>query len=154
MQNRWLVGLVAIGGLISAFAARPSAAGSPGSAPKRSKVDCAAYRADVEASSKKVGMAMKIKAGDWAKTPAPLRVLPPGATVCGSAEGSGNVFIASPLFGKDLETYYRPIYEKLGCKPFTCEITSKVTNCTCGGNGKFGFVTTEESSEVFSVLLR
>ena len=99
-------------------------------------------------------MAMKIKAGDWAKTPAPLRVLPPGATVCGSAESFGNVFIASPLFGKDLETYYRPIYEKLGCKPFTCEITDKSTSCKCSGNGKFGFVTTEEGSEVFSVLLR
>ena len=78
-------------------------------------------------------------------------MLPPGATVCGSAQGFGNVFIASPLYGKDLEAYYRPIYEKLGCKPFTCEITDKVTNCKCAGNGKFGFVTTEERSEVFSV---
>ena len=155
MQNRWLLGLLAIVGLFWAFAARPSAAGSSGSAPKRSKVDCAAYRADVEASSKKVGMEMKIKAGDWAKTPAPLRVLPPGATVCGSAQGGlGNVFIASPLFGKDLEAYYCSIYEKLGCKPFTCEITDKLTSCKCGGNGKFGFVTTEERAEVFSVLLR
>jgi hypothetical protein len=141
-------------GLVSAFAARPSAAGSPGSAPKRSKVGCAAYRADLEASAKKVDMEMKIKAGDWAKTPAPLRVLPPGATVCGSAEGLGNVFIASPLFGKDLEAYYRPIYERLGCKPFRCEITDKLTSCKCASNGKVGFVATEERSEVFWVLLR
>jgi len=155
MRMRWPVGALAVVGSISAFAALSIAAGSPdkGSAPRRAKVDCAAFRADVQASSKAVGMAISIKAGDWAKTPAPLRALPPGASVCGSAE-TGSVFIASPLFGAALETYYRPIYEKLGCKPFTCEISDKKTSCKCNGGGAYGSVRTEELNEVYAILFR
>ena len=74
--------------------------------------------------------------------------------MCGSASIGGRVFIASPLFGKDLEAYYSPIYEKLGCKPFTCTISDKATKCECRSDRHFGGVRTEELDEVFSVAFR
>jgi hypothetical protein len=52
------------------------------------------------------------KAGDWGKTPEPLRVLPPKASFCGSWNVS--TAIASPLTGKELVAYYTPILEKDG----------------------------------------
>lgn len=92
MRNRSTVGLLAAAGLITALAlaARPSAAGST-----RKKVTCEEFRAEVESSTKGVGMPMVLKAGDWGKTPAALRALPPKASFCGSTGTSAAV--ASPL---------------------------------------------------------
>ena len=56
--------------------------------------------------------------------------------------------------GKDLEAYYRPIYEQLGCKPFACEISDKKTSCKCKAGGTFGTLRTEELNEVYAVLFR
>ena len=130
-------------------------AGDPGKVnpPSRRKVTCEEFRSDVEKSSKAVGMDMKVKADDWAKTPAELRVLPPGAVMCGSEDILGSVFVASPMFGHDLESYYRPIFEKLGCKPFTCQIGDKTT-CKCQGDGKTGMVRTEATNQAFAIQFR
>jgi hypothetical protein len=110
---------------------------------------CAEFLPFVERSTKAMGMPMKLKADDWATVPAALRVLPPKATLCGSANTAA--FIASPLFGKDLEAYYRPILEKMDCKPVKCEIDDKKTSCRCRGGHNFGMVRTEELSEVYAI---
>ena len=139
-----VMGLMA--GLVLALAARPSAAGAPPARPKRS---CAELRADVERSSKAVGMPMVLKAGDWGKTPAPLRALPPKASLCGSSEM--NAMIASPLTGKDLESYYTPILVKMGCKKVECELGEKKTSCSCRVTGGFARIGTEELSEAYDI---
>ena len=62
-------------------------------APARNHVSCAQYGADLKKATH-----VSLTAGDWAKLPAPLRVLPPKAELCGSV--GPTVIIASPLFGK------------------------------------------------------
>jgi len=148
MRNRSTLGLLAAVGLFTtlALAARPSAAGRPSS---RKKVTCAEFRAEVESATKAVGMAMVLKAGDWGKTPAALRVLPPNASFCGSADTSAA--IASPLTGKDFTTYYTPILEKMGCKAVKCEIAEKKTFCSCRVAGGFARIGTEELSEAYTI---
>ena len=146
MRNRSTVGLLAAVGLISALAlaARPSAADSP-----RKKVTCEEFRAEVESSTKAVGVPMVLKAGDWGKTPAALRALPPKASFCGSTGTSAAV--ASPLTGKDITTYYTPILEKMGCKTVKCEVGEKKTFCSCRVNGGFARIGTEELSEAYMI---
>jgi hypothetical protein len=145
MRNRSIVGLLAVVGLITAFAVRPS-----GAASTRSKMTCEAFRADVESTTKRLGMpAVVYKAGDWGNTPGPLRVLPPKASFCGSWNMSAA--IASPLTGKELVAYYTPILEKMGCKEVKCEITEKKTHCSCGLKDGFARIGTEERSEVYQI---
>ena len=146
MRHRWLVGLLAIAGSIATGAPSPRAAAGP---PSRRKVTCQEFRTDVETTTKAVGFPMTIKAGDWAKTPPALRVLPPKAALCGSSDTS--VFIASPLFGKELEAYYRPILEKLGCAPLTCEIDSKKTTFKCDSKAGLAMVRTEVLNEAYAI---
>jgi hypothetical protein len=129
--------------LVTVLAARSSAA------PKRPKMTCAAYGAQVASSTKSLGHEMKLKVGDWADVPAALRVLPPRTEMCGSL--ATTVFVTSPLFGKELEDYYRPIFEKMGCKPVTCEVTEKKSHCDCHGAGGFGRVGTEEGVEAYGI---
>ena len=133
-------------GLITALAlaARPSAAGST-----RKKVTCEEFRAEVESSTKAVGMPMVLKAGDWGKIPAALRALPPKASFCGSTGTSASV--ASPLTGKDFTTYYTPILEKMGCKAVKCEVDEKKTFCSCAVKGGLARIGTEELSEAYTI---
>ena len=147
MRTRWAFGLTAAAGLITALAlaltARPSAAGGP---PRRTKVTCEEFRADMEKYSK-----MTLKAGDWAKVPPALRVLPPKASVCGAAAGTFTVYVASPLFGKELADYYTPIFEKLGCKPVKCEFEDKKTACNCRHSSGIGRIGTEMLNEAYAI---
>lgn len=145
MRPRWAFGLTAAAGLIAALAltARPSAAGGP---PNRTKLTCEQFRASEEKISR-----MRIKPGDWAKVPAALRVLPPNASLCGAAEGTGTVFVASPLFGKELADYYTPILEKLGCKPVTCEFEEKKTACNCRHGHGVGRIGTEMLDQAYAI---
>lgn len=148
MQSRATRAPVTTFGLLAALclAAGTSAAGD---APKRKKVTCEEFRADTEKSSKAVGYPMVLKANDWGKTPAPLRALPPKASLCGSADNT--VFVASPLTGKDLEAYYTPILQKLDCKPVTCEFTEKKTSCSCKVDRGIVRIGTEELNEAYAI---
>ena len=125
-------------GLITAFAARPS-----GAASTRTKMTCEAYRADAKS------LRMDFKAGDWGKTPEPLRVLPPKASFCGSFAVS--VAIASPLTGKEFTAYYTPILEKMGCKAVQCEISEKKTSCSCAVKGGSAMIATQERTETYLI---
>jgi hypothetical protein len=148
MRRHSMAGLLAAAGLIATFAlaARPNAAGA---APTRKKVTCEEFRAEVESSSKAVGMSMVLKPGDWGKTPPALRVLPPKASLCGSHDNL--VGIASPLTGKDLVNYYTPILQKMGCKTPKCEIAEKKTSCSCVVEGGLARIGTEELSEAYDI---
>ena len=132
-------------GVITAFATRPSGAAFP-----RKKLTCEEFRHDTERTTKEVlGKPMIYKAGDWGKTPAPLRVLPPKASFCGSWNMSAAV--ASPLTGKEFTAYYTPILEKMGCKAVECEITEKKTYCSCSVMGGFARIGTEEPTEMYQI---
>lgn len=145
MRNRSIVGLLAVMGVITAFAVRPS-----GAASTRTKMTCEEFRTDAERTSKNLGMPSIIyKAGDWGTTPEPLRVLPPKASFCGSWNMS--TAIASPLTGKELVAYYTPILEKMGCKEVKCEIAEKKTHCSCALKGGFARIGTEERAEVYQI---
>lgn len=143
MHTRSTLGILAAVGLIAALA------GAVGAAPTRKKVTCAEFRAEVERSTKAVGMPMVLKAGEWGKTPAPLRVLPPNASFCGGNDTGAA--IASPLTGKDLIDYYTPILQKMGCKAPKCEIEAKKTHCSCMVGGGLVRIGTEELSEAYDI---
>src|SRR4029078_12751307 len=89
MRTRSTLRILAALGLLTALAlaARSNAAGA---APARKKVTCAEYLADVERTTKSIGVRLALKAGDWGKTPPALRVLPPNASLCGSNETVGH----------------------------------------------------------------
>ena len=117
--------------------------------PKRTKMSCAAYRDGMERSAKSAGITIKFTPGNWGTIPQALQTLPPGAELCGAVEGA--VIIVSPLFGKDFETYYAPLFAKVGCQPFTCDVTGGSTSCTCKGNGTRGRIQTDMDIEEFSL---
>jgi hypothetical protein len=148
MRSHSMVGLLAAFGLLAtlALAVRSNTAGA---APTRKKVTCEEFRAELESASKAVGMPMVLKPGDWGKTPAALRVLPPKASLCGSHDTL--VGIASPLTGKDLVNYYTPILQKMGCKAPKCEIAEKKTSCSCVVEGGLARIGTEELSEAYDI---
>src|SRR4029079_19509730 len=84
-------------------------------APRRSKMACGPYLAEVKKTSAAHGFNPTIVAGSWGDIPAELQKLPAGAQNCGTVEGQAT--IASPAFGKDLETFYAPLFAKVGCQP-------------------------------------
>ena len=117
-------------------------------APKRAKVTCAQYRANAEAHAKHAVFNTKLKAGAWGNIPAPLRKLPPGAKLCG-ADGMGQAVIASPLFGKEIEAHYAPLFIKIGFEPLACKVVGRRTQCTCKRHRDIGIVVTDQDSEAF-----
>lgn len=127
----------------------PSAPTEPElAATKRTKVTCAQYRAGSEAHAKNAVFNTKLKVGAWGNIPPPLRKLPPRAKLCG-ADGIGQVVIASPLFGKDIEAHYTPLFTKLGFKPLACKVVDGRTQCTCKRHRDIGIVVTDQNSEAF-----
>src|SRR5262249_32118904 len=122
-------------------------------APKRIKLDCASYRAGMERMAKTTGVELKVAAGSWGTIPAALRILPPGAELCGATD-AGPVVIVSPLYGKDIEAHYAPLFAKVGCQPLTCDVSASVTVCRCKGNDTRGSVQTDSDHEAFSLHLQ
>ena len=61
------------------------------------------------------------------------------------------VYVASPLFGKELADYYTPIFEKLGCKPVKCEFEDKKTACNCRHSSGIGRIGTEMLNEAYAI---
>jgi hypothetical protein len=117
-------------------------------APKRAKLGCAEYRAKAEAHAKNGVFNTRLKAGAWGNIPSPLRRLPPRAKLCG-ADGIGQAVIASPLFGQEIETFYSPLFTKIGFGPLACKVVARRTQCTCKRHRDIGIVVTDEDSEAF-----
>jgi hypothetical protein len=129
-------------------APRPAVRAPEPSTPKRTRLTCTQYRANAEAHAKHAVFDTKLKAGAWGNIPPPLRKLPPGAKLCG-ADGIGQAVIASPLFGKEIETYYNPLFAKIGFQPLACNVVSGRTQCTCKRHRDIGIVVTDQDSEAF-----
>lgn len=121
--------------------------------PRRVKMDCASYRDGMERMAKSTGVKMKLAPGSWGTIPAALRALPPGAELCGATD-AGPVVIVSPLYGKEIEAHYAPLFAKVGCQPFTCDVSAFLTVCTCKGNDTRGRVQTDSDNEAFSLHLQ
>jgi hypothetical protein len=143
-----------LGLLLVATLSSPKAAPEPG-APKRAKVTCAEYRAGAEKHAKNAVFNTTLKPGQWGNVPMPLRKLPARARLCG-ADGVGQAVIASPLFGKDIEAYYAPLFTKIGFNPLVCKVVDGRTQCTCKRHRDIGIVVTDQDSEAFvlSVMKR
>jgi hypothetical protein len=121
-------------------------------APKRAKVTCAQYRDDVDKNRKHAFFDTRLKAGEWGFVPPELRKLPPRAKLCG-ADRMGQVVIASPLFGKDLEAHYGPLFEKMEFKPLACEISRGQTRCHTKRHRDVGIIVTDADREAFVLAL-
>ena len=126
----------------------PAAKAAGATAPKRTKLSCAQYRANADAHAKNAVFNTRLKAGAWGNIPPPLRKLPPGAKLCG-ADGIGQAVITSPLFGKEIETYYSPLFAKVGFQPLACKVVAGRTQCTCKRHRDIGVVVTDQESESF-----
>jgi hypothetical protein len=162
-----LLGLVLLGcskpsggGEASASAApAASTAPLPATTPKRarSKLDCAELLTKMEEVSRKVNMPMKTTPGSWGKVPAELQVVPPGGKHCGSVDLLEQAVIASGLEGKALESFYAPLFGKLGCQPLVCEEATSgdyvQTRCNCRGDGMMGSVNTDTGNETYTLAV-
>jgi hypothetical protein len=136
----------------------PRAMGSD--APRRSKIPCPKLRQRLEKSARTLGLEdTKILPNSWGTVPADLQKLPPGAELCGTDSELGDVVIASPLFGKDLQAYYSPLFAKYGCQPLSCNTGSAAagladqTRCRCTGPGLAGTLTTDLKTQAFSLTV-
>jgi len=131
-----------------AHAASPGVAPATSAPPKRAKLTCAQVRANADEHAAHSTFNTRLKAGAWGNIPAPLRKLPPGARLCG-ADGMGQVVIVSPLFGKEIESHYGPLFSKLGFAPLACKVVGARTQCTCKRHRDIGIVVTDQDSEAF-----
>jgi hypothetical protein len=123
-------------------------------APKRSKVSCARLRQRMERDAKNLGLDDKITPKSWGNIPDELRKLPPGAELCGVDTELEHVVITSALFGKDLESYYAPLFAKIGCRPLGCTVETGFvdqTRCRCATEGVVGTVATDVKDEAFTL---
>jgi hypothetical protein len=159
MRSRLLLGLIFA---LTSFHDRAFGGPQPaldGAPPKRSKVSCAKLRQQLEKSNRELGVVDKIEPRSWGSLPVYLRKLPPGAELCGVEVGLGQAVITSPLFGKDLESHYAPLFAKLGCEPLDCRVVAtsegvpEQTRCRCAMPGVAGVVITDSKHEAFTLAL-
>jgi hypothetical protein len=124
-------------------------------APKRTKLACGPYLEAVKKASASVGFKPTIVAGSWGNIPPDLQKLPAGAQNCGTVEGQPT--IVSAAFGKDLETFYAPLFEKVSCAPFKCEVETQGsytrTSCKCKTGKVTGMVVTDTGNEAYTLSL-
>jgi hypothetical protein len=117
-------------------------------APKRTKLTCAEYRADAEKTASHTFFDIRLKATSWGAVPPELRKLPRKAKACG-ADSKGQVVIASSLYGKELQDFYAPLFEKAGFGPLDCTADAKQTQCKSKRHRDVGIVLTDQSREAF-----
>ena len=65
--------------------------------------------------------------------------------------------VASPLEGKALQDYYKPLMANAGCRELVCKITNVQTDCSCqyknrGGSMGTGRVLTDAGLEVYKLF--
>jgi hypothetical protein len=116
--------------------------------PKRAKVSCAQYRAKADEHATHALFNTRLKPGSWGRIPRELQSLPRQSRLCGT-DGLGQVVVTSPLFGKELESHYGPLFVKLGCSPLACTIKNGKTQCSCRRQRDLGVLVTDEASEAF-----
>jgi hypothetical protein len=116
--------------------------------PKRAKITCAQYRANAEKTAPHAIIDTRLKVGSWGRVPPELRKLPPHSKLCG-ADGRGQVVIASPLFGKEIESHYTPLFTKVGFQPLACTVEPGRTQCTSKRRRDLGIVITDQDTEAF-----
>jgi hypothetical protein len=148
MRAHLVHGLLAVMTFPTAALAQSVAADQAAAAPHREKVTCARYRATVEKTSQSAMFDTRIKPGSWGRVPTGLRKLPKHAKLCG-ADSLGQAVIVSPLFGKQLEEHYAPLFAKLDFQPLTCEISNGQTRCRCKRRRDLGILVTDATSEAF-----
>lgn len=123
--------------------------------PPRTKVACAELLKSIEDGSKNLKHPITAKAGDWGRVPEELRALPPGAEHCGSISVLKQAVVTSDLAGKDLESFYAPLFAKLDCPNLTCVDTSAgpltQTRCECKNGPMLGTVTTDTANQSYNV---
>jgi hypothetical protein len=130
-----------------------------GAPPKRAKVSCSKLRQRMEKATRQIGFEDKIAPHSWGSLPPDLRKLPPGAELCGTDAELGQAVITSPLFGKELESYYAPLFAKVGCEPLACRVAASSggvavqTRCRCSMPGVAGVVITDSKHQAFTLAL-
>jgi hypothetical protein len=127
-------------------------------APKRQKVPCPKLRQRVEKTAKSMGLDEKITPNSWGNIPGELRKLPAGSENCGVDAELAQVLISSPLYGKDLEIFYGPLFAKIGCRPLTCTSGAALglveqTRCRCAMPGVVGTIITDTRTEAFTLAI-
>ena len=124
-------------------------------APRRTKLACGPYLEMVKKTSASIGFKPTIVAGSWGNIPPDLQKLPAGAQNCGTVADQPTIM--SPAFGKDLETFYAPLFAKIGCAPFTCEVetmgSATQTKCKCKTGKTLGQVITDTGNEAYTLSL-
>lgn len=130
--------------------------GRPGRAvsealPPRVKETCAE-------NARGVPLAKTYTTGSWGSIPPVLRKLPPGAELCGTNSlglKTGAALIMSSLQGEDLGSFYRPLFQQIGCQPLACEVRTignretRQTTCTCRGDHIVGNLRTDVRAEAY-----
>jgi hypothetical protein len=116
--------------------------------PARMRVTCGRYRSDVEKTAPHAAFDTRLKIGSWGAVPATLRRLPPKARLCG-ADSHGQVVIASAFYGKQLESFYAPLFEKLAFEPLTCTVDRGQTQCRGKRGRDFGLLVTDAAQQIF-----
>jgi hypothetical protein len=119
---------------------------STSTAAEREKLSCAELEVKLEEDSRAFDFPVEVTLGSWEGVPEALTVLPPGAELCGSVDTLNQGLIISELDGPALESYYRPLFEELGCAPLECDTETRGSEqqlvCTCLGEENFGTLTT------------
>jgi|tagenome__1003787_1003787.scaffolds.fasta_scaffold20275358_2 hypothetical protein len=127
--------------------------------PRRAKVTCAKLRQQLDRNSRQIGLNDRIAPRSWGNVPDDLRKLPPGAELCGAEAELGQVVITSGLYGKELESYYAPLFARIGCQPLACNVIDprsglrSQTRCRCSVPGVVGTITTDLQHQAFSLVV-
>jgi hypothetical protein len=124
----------------------------------RKRLSCPKLRQKMERAARILGFEDRIAPNSWGEIPPDLRKLPPGGELCGVDSELGQVVIASPLDGKELEAYYAPLFEKIGCQPLTCNRGKlpgdpEPTRCRCAVPGLVGNIRTDPNHQAFQLAI-
>jgi hypothetical protein len=121
------------------------------SAPIRTKVTCARYRERVAASAPHAAFDTRLRKQSWGQYPrhcASFRAV----LSCG-ADSRGQVVVASPLFGKDLEAHYAPLFAKLDIDRLDCTVGNARTVCRTKHQRDVGVLVTDAALQAFVISI-
>jgi hypothetical protein len=123
----------------------PEPSALPSEADNRRRVSCGELETELERTSQAIDFPVEVTLGVWEGVPEELKVMPNGAELCGSVDVLNQGLIVSELWGAELESRYRPIFEGLDCAPFECELPSQgdlqQLRCSCFTDAHYGSLT-------------
>lgn len=115
-----------------------------GAGANREVLSCSELETKLEADG--AAFDIEVTLGVWENVPAELKVLPQPAELCGSLSESNQGLIASELGGAELEAYYVPVLEGLGCPSLECDVQTEGDQeqyvCACFGSMHWATLTT------------